>query len=177
MSTPCSSSTTVACHLCRDKSRWFKHHVLHLGTIKTFCTDCVIHLHAHSLCPICFTVHENPEKLITSDVVVSCMRCYSSSHVSCIGSHPNAPYLCVNCLNLNSPLLVLGDSNGGKVVDKRASMIFLAACKISADSMKKAAAAAKVEMEVKSKEATDARKLAIKAIEHVEHLERNSQKT
>lgn len=63
------------------------------------------------------------------------------------------------------------------MVDKRASMIFLAACKISADSMKKAAAAAKVEMEVKSKEATDARKLAIKAIEHVEHLERNSQKT
>ncbi|KAK1364148.1 hypothetical protein POM88_039710 [Heracleum sosnowskyi] len=168
MSTP--GNTDIACHMCGDNSRWFKHNVPYFGTIKTFCTDCVIHLHANSLCPICFSVHENPDNLITSKIVVSCLRCYSSSHVSCIGSHPNAPYLCVMCLNQNSPLLVLGDSNGGKVVDKKAASIFLAACKISANSIKKAAIAAKVEMEVKAKEATDARKLAIKAVEHVEHL-------
>ncbi|XP_074323115.1 uncharacterized protein LOC141660054 [Apium graveolens] len=114
---------------------------------------------------LCFTVHENPEKLITSNVVVSCVRCYSSSHVNCIGSHPN------------SPLLVLGDSNGGKTVDKNAAKIFLAACKISAGSMNKTAVTGKMEMEARAKEAIDARELALKAIEHVEHLRRNSAST
>ncbi|KAL8127044.1 hypothetical protein AgCh_014100 [Apium graveolens] len=109
--------------------------------------------------------------------VVSCERCYSSSHVNCIGSHPHAPYLCVMCLNHNSPLLVLGDSNGEKTVDKNAAKIFLAACKISAGSMKKAAVTAKMEMEARAKEAIDARELALKAIEHVEHLRRNSAST
>ncbi|KAL8118870.1 hypothetical protein AgCh_016385 [Apium graveolens] len=161
----------------RQSIKVFKHHILHLGTNKTVCTDCVIYLHAPSLCPVCFTVHENPEKLITSNVVVSCLRCYSSSHVNCIGSHPHAPYLCVMCLNHNSPLLVLGDSNGGKTVDKNAAKIFLAACKISAGSMKKGAVTAKMEMEARAKEAIDARELAIKAIEHVEHLRRNSAST
>ncbi|KAL8118858.1 hypothetical protein AgCh_016373 [Apium graveolens] len=162
---------------CGNRLKWFKHHILHLGTNKTVCTDCVIYLHAPSLCPVCFTVHENPEKLITSNVVVSCVRCYSSSHVNCIGSHPHAPYLCVMCLNHNSPLLVLGDSNGGKTVDKNAAKIFLAACKISAGSMNKAAVTAKMEKEARAKEAIDARELALKAIEHVEHLRRNSAST
>lgn len=160
-------TTTIACQFCGNKSKWFKHHVVHLGTSKTLCTDCVIYLHARSLFPICFTIHENSNKHVTSNVVVSCVRCYSSSHVSCIGSHLNAPYLCVMCLNLNLPLLVLGNSNGGKIADEKAAKIFLAACKILADSMKKAAVTAKVEMEAKTREATNARELAIKVVEHV----------
>ncbi|XP_074323113.1 uncharacterized protein LOC141660052 [Apium graveolens] len=172
-----TSTITTDCQFCGNRLKWFKHHIQHLGTNKTVCTDCIIYLHAPSLGPVCFTVHKNPDKLITSNVVVSCVRCYSSSHVNCIGSHPHAPYLCVMCLNHNSPLLVLGDSNGGKTVDKNAAKIFLAACKISAGSMKKAAVTAKMEMEARAKEAIDARELALKAIEHVEHLRRNSAST
>ncbi|XP_074323104.1 uncharacterized protein LOC141660043 [Apium graveolens] len=158
-----TSIITTDCQFCGNRLKWFKHHILHLGTNKTVCTDYVIYLHAPSSCPVCFTVHENPEKLITSNVVVSCVRCYPSSHVNCIGSHPHAPYLCVMCSIHNSPLLVLGDSNGGKTVDKNAAKIFLAA--------------SKMEMEARAKEAIDARELALKAIEHVEHLRRNSAST
>lgn len=123
-----------------------------------------------------FHSSRNPDELVNSNVVITCLKCCSSSHVTCIGSRPKTPYLCVICVNINSPPLVLGDFNGGKVVDKKAIKILLAACKISVDSMKKAILAAKIEVEVKVKEANDARKLAIKALEHAENLRRKSKR-
>lgn len=156
-----SGSNTIACHVCGQNSR-VMHHILHFKTVKSLCTNCVLHLHRGFFCSICFEVYENTEKP-ASDVILKCMRCLSSSHATCTGSHPN---ICNMCANPDSPLPVFYDMSEWKKMDKKAARALLAACKISTDSMRKAALAANVEAEVKVKEAIAAKEKAKKAADN-----------
>lgn len=99
---------------------------------------------------------------------------------------PKSPYLCPPCSNPSFKLFDFrkprkGQSNGGdcsdtkkvpeegegQAIDERAAKIFLAAARIAACSINKAAAVAKVDAERRVKEAAVARKRAKEAIDHV----------
>ncbi|MGV7468018.1 hypothetical protein PJI21_28975, partial [Mycobacterium kansasii] len=90
-------------------------------------------------------------------------KCYSSSHSSCVGPNPNKPYICPLCTNPKSPIFNIKN----KEIDKKAATVLLAAAKIAADSMNKAAAGAKAEAEKRVKEAAITRKRAKEAMEHL----------
>lgn len=119
---------------------------------------------------------------------VTCFKCYSSSHASCVGSNVPSPYICPLCINPNSQIFVLkrvkdsnsensqasngkGGANGEyRVIDKKAAKVLLAAAKIASASMNKAAVAAREEAVRRAKEAAIARKRAREALEHVAYL-------
>lgn len=63
-----------------------------------------------------------------------------------------------------------GNSNSCRVIDKTAARVLLAAARIAATSMSKAATAARTEAERRAKEAAFTRKRAREALEHVTHL-------
>lgn len=115
---------------------------------------------------------------------MTCFKCYSSSHPSCVGPNVPSPYVCPLCINPNSQVFVLKKvketrlENGKEVsneeyriIDKKAAKILLAAAKIASISMNKAAIAAREEAVRRAKEAAIARKRAKEALEHVAYLE------
>lgn len=99
-------------------------------------------------------------------------------------NYPN-PYVCPNCVNPNSPIFTLkkakdlgiegseaanGNNGEYRVIDKKAAKVLLAAARIAAVSMSKAAVAARAEAERRAKEAAFTRKRAREALEHVAYL-------
>lgn len=89
--------------------------------------------------------------------------------------------MCPLCVNPNSPLFKLkpakeaanvggARAENGRVMDRDAAKMLLAAAKIASTSMNKAAVAAKAEAERRVKEAAYTRKRAKEALEHVAHM-------
>ncbi|CAK9185984.1 unnamed protein product [Ilex paraguariensis] len=183
------STTTTAtplatvCGHCGVQERRLLHHVRHRGIFRRFCTTCVLRLHPQSFCPTCFNVyHPTPPLTSQNDAVVACFKCYSSSHSQCVGSTPLKPYVCPLCINPNVPIFTLkmaedgnGNSSSGinencRVIDKLGAKVLLAASKIAAGSMSKAAVTARAEAERRAKEAAFTRKRAGEALKHVAFL-------
>ncbi|KAL8541957.1 hypothetical protein ACS0TY_002991 [Phlomoides rotata] len=168
----------TACSNCGVEERRFLHQVRHRGVFRRLCTTCVLRLHPQSFCPTCFQVYPPPPP---NDAVVTCFKCYSSSHSRCVEPGPKSPpnpYTCPLCLHPNTPIFKLksrkeavnGKIEDFKAMDRDAATKLLAAAKIASVSMNKAAVAAKAEAERRAKEAAYARKRAKEALEHVAHL-------
>lgn len=94
-----------------------------------------------------------------------------------MGVNPPHPYLCPLCVNPNTPVFYLkkGKDVGlgneeSRVVDMKAAKVLLAAAKIAAGTVNKAALAARLEAERRAKEAAFTRKRAREALEHVAYL-------
>ncbi|XP_004230357.1 uncharacterized protein [Solanum lycopersicum] len=179
------NSSTVAplpvpttCGNCNVEERWFLHNVRHRGLYRRLCTNCVLRLHIQSFCPTCLLVYNpTPPPNAASNGLVSCSKCYSYSHNSCVGVNPPHPYHCPLCVNPNTPLFSLkkGREVGlgneeSRVIDMKAAKVLLAAAKIAAGTVTKAALAARVEAERRAKEAAFTRKRAREAIDHVAYL-------
>nr|GMD43841.1 S-antigen protein [Ipomoea batatas] len=160
------------------------HDVRHRGNFRKLCTTCVLRLHSQSFCPTCFTVYNPSPPRSSQNDAVTCFKCYSSSHTQCVGPNPPNPYICPLCVTPNSSIFALrkpngasvdakignGNSNSCRVIDKAAARVLLAAARIAATSMSKAAMAARTEAERRAKEAAFTRKRAREALEHVTHL-------
>ncbi|KAK4378791.1 hypothetical protein RND71_000653 [Anisodus tanguticus] len=170
----------TTCGNCSVEERWFLHNVRHRGIFRRLCTNCVLRLHTQSFCPTCYFVY-NPNPPPSQNGLVSCVKCYSYSHNSCVGPNPPHPYLCPLCVNPNILLFNLKkgkdvglDSNEGarnsRVVDMKAAKVLLTAAEIAAGTVNKAALAARVEAERRAKEAAFTRKRAREALEHVAYL-------
>ncbi|MBA0681667.1 hypothetical protein Goari_023453, partial [Gossypium aridum] len=126
-----------------------------------------------------------------------CLKCPSISHLSCSSASLSpSSFTCPPCSNPNFSFFNLtptkkpkstpdhppgstldGDDDNNKttntrVIDKEAAKALLAAAKIAAASMTKAAAVAKVEAERRVKEATLAKKRAKEALERLALLAR-----
>ncbi|MCD7449963.1 hypothetical protein HAX54_002680 [Datura stramonium] len=168
----------AACGNCSVEERWFLHHVRHRGIFRRLCTNCVLRLHTQSFCPTCFLVYNHsPPPSASSSGLVSCFKCYSLSHNSCVGVNPAHPYLCPLCVNPNASIFSLKkgkdvglDNEDARVVDMKAAKVLLTAGKIAAATVNKAALAARVEAERRAKEAAFTRKRAREALEHVAYL-------
>lgn len=182
-----SSTHSTSCGNCGLEEKRLLHHIRHRGNFRRLCTTCVLRLHTQCFCPTCFAVYPSSPPSASSDFV-TCFKCYSSSHASCVGSNVPSPYICPLCVNPNSQIFLLkkvkdsnsensqasngkGGANGEyRVIDKKAAKILLAAAKIASVSMNKAAVAAREEAVRRAKEAAIARKRAREALEHVAYL-------
>ncbi|XP_016512251.1 uncharacterized protein LOC107829290 [Nicotiana tabacum] len=170
----------TACGNCGVEERCFLHHVRHRGIFRRLCTNCVLRLNTQSFCPTCLLVYDpSPPPSSSSNGLVSCQKCYSLSHNSCVGLNPPHPYVCPLCVNPNSPVFTLKKGNDvvgvvnedAMVIDKQAARVLLTAARIAAGTMNKAAVAAKVEAERRAKDAAFTRKRAREALDHVAYLD------
>ncbi|GFY94333.1 hypothetical protein Acr_09g0007790 [Actinidia rufa] len=162
--------TPTVCGNCGADDRRLLHHVRHRGLFRRLCTSCVLRLHPQSFCPNCFLVFDRPPQQPPSSSVL-CVKCYSHSHSHCVPSPSPTPYVCPPCANPNSPIFDAKKTDGGwREIDKKAGKVLLAAAKIAAASMSKAAVAARAEAEKRAKDAANTRKRAREALEHVAFL-------
>ncbi|CAN4108287.1 unnamed protein product [Withania somnifera] len=173
-----TAAVPTTCGNCNIEERWFLHLIRHRGIFRRLCTNCVLRLHSQSFCPTCLLVYNPaPPPSATSSGLVSCFKCYSFSHNSCVGVNPPHPYLCALCVNPNTPVFALKkgkdvglDNEESRVVDMKAAKVLLTAAKIAAGTVNKAALAARVEAERRAKEAAFTRKRAREALEYVAYL-------
>ncbi|CAI9101382.1 OLC1v1038692C1 [Oldenlandia corymbosa var. corymbosa] len=179
-----SSSPTSTCGRCGVEELRLLHNVRHRDTFRRLCTSCVLRLHPESFCPVCFAVY-NPAAPMTSGI--KCSRCYSYSHPECVVADRANSYVCSLCLDPNSPIFMpkkvknlivenpaaaagmINDGASGeyRVIDEWNAKVLLAAAEISADSMSKAAMAARATAEQRAMEAASTRKRARAALERV----------
>ncbi|KAL6964579.1 hypothetical protein U1Q18_035630 [Sarracenia purpurea var. burkii] len=175
---PIPTTTPTVCGNCGYEERRLLHHVRHRGIFRRLCTSCVLRLHPQSFCPTCFLVYDRFPP--PSNDTITCTKCYSSSHSNCIAANAAAsPYICPPCSNPNAQIFDAkkvkdGEGEGGdancREIDKKAAKVLLAAARIAAASMSKAAVAARAEAERRAKEAAFTRKRAREALEHVAFL-------
>ncbi|CAL5380274.1 unnamed protein product [Camellia sinensis] len=176
--TPIPTPTAPVCGNCGVEEWRLLLHVRHRATLRRLCTSCVLRLHPQSFCPTCFLVFDRQPP---SNDTVTCFKCYSYSHSRCVPPNSPKPYICPPCSNPNAPIFLAkkvkaedppdGDGDGfWREIDKKSAKVLLAAARIAANSMGKAALAAKVEAEKRAKEASFARKKAREALEHVAFL-------
>ncbi|KAL9248444.1 hypothetical protein AKJ16_DCAP00546, partial [Drosera capensis] len=181
---PTTTTTTNSpnsCSNCYIDDRFLLHNVRLRGTHRRLCTSCVLKLHPCSFCPHCFLIFDNnnpqiPQPNIANRGILRCLKCPSESHSNCVPAHvPKSPFLCPPCSNPTFKFFDLrgGKSNGGDGevgIDERAAKVLVAAARIAADSMRKAAGLARVEAERRVKEAAVARKRAREALERIVQL-------
>ncbi|KAL6531542.1 hypothetical protein OROMI_027905 [Orobanche minor] len=178
-----TTSVATACGNCGAEERRLLHHVRHRGVFRRLCTSCVLRLHPQSFCPTCFQVYP-PQP--SHDAVLTCFKCYSSSHSHCVEAGgpipPPSPYICPLCTRPNTPIFKLKSAieanvevvntktDDIRVMDRDSAKKLLAAAKIASMLMNKAAVAAKADAERRAKEAAYTLKRAKEALEYVTHL-------
>ncbi|KAJ0978673.1 hypothetical protein J5N97_014147 [Dioscorea zingiberensis] len=155
---------------CDSREPWPLHHIRHRGVFCRLCTSCVLKYHPGSFCCGCFEVLDvspPPEHPL-----VHCSKCPSASHVSCLRDPALAPqFVCPICDNPGGfsyfPVGSAGGEDGRRRVDLAAATVLLAAARVAAASMTRAAVAARVDAERKAREAALARKRAREMLERV----------
>ncbi|GAB2218633.1 hypothetical protein Drorol1_Dr00001859 [Drosera rotundifolia] len=181
-----TTATTNSCSNCYIDDRFLLHNVRLRGTHRRLCTSCVLKLHPCSFCPHCFLIFDNnnnnnnksqiPQPNIVNRGILRCLKCPSESHSNCVPAHvPKSPFLCPPCSNPTFKFFDLrgGKGNGGDGevgIDERAAKVLVAAARIAAESMRKAAGLARVEAERRVKEAAVTRKRAREALERIAQL-------
>ncbi|XP_043711701.1 uncharacterized protein LOC122660456 [Telopea speciosissima] len=171
------------CSACGSEERWLLHNIRHRGSLRRVCTSCVLKLHPGSLCTHCFEVYEGSLPPLHERLM--CLKCSSVSHLACVGLENARQYVCPSCVNPSLLFFDVGVSNkkskgtngepvlagGGQgVIDQKLAKVFLAAARIAASSMTKAATAARIEAERRVKEAALTRKRAKESLERVAFL-------
>ncbi|KAG5240871.1 zinc finger protein [Salix suchowensis] len=160
------------CGICGAEDRYLLHNVRHrTPSYRRLCTNCLLKDHRGLFCPFCFSVYEEP---LPNDRSM-CNKCPSISHKPCIPSNypHHTPFICPSCSSPNFSFFNPtrnGDSPSGRIIDRDSARALVAAAKIAAVSMTKAAAMAKVEAEKRVKEATFAKKRAREALEGLAYL-------
>lgn len=153
------------CGNCSSKERRLLHRLWMRGMNRHLCTSCVLRLHPSSFCPSCFDFFDHPLSNTSSAFAhrfVSCTKCSSLTHLSCLPSPPPSPFLCPPCSQHNFSFFP--DSTAP--LDKRRALILLCACKLAAASVAKSLALARTRVERTVREAALARKRARDALDH-----------
>ncbi|KAE8714260.1 Ribosomal protein L3 plastid isoform 1 [Hibiscus syriacus] len=163
------------CGGCGAPERFFLHNLRHRASYRRLCTNCVLKNHQGLFCPICLEVFNEPppphQRLIClkcpSISHLSCPSSHLSQSFTCpLCSNPNFSFFSLADEKPKStpdnpqgstPEEDGDDDAGGKnddktstktrVINKEAAKALLAAAKIAAVSMTKAAAVAKLEAE------------------------------
>ncbi|PKA65674.1 hypothetical protein AXF42_Ash013088 [Apostasia shenzhenica] len=146
---------------CDAVEPWPVHQVRHRNNVfLRLCTSCVLKNHPGSFCCSCFEVLDHAER----PPLVHCSKCPSVAHLSCLPDPTLAPlFLCPAC-DSPSPTsfsyFPYSKKSADRIIGLRASKILLAAARLSATSMTRAAALARADAEKKVKEAALAKKRA-----------------
>ncbi|XP_059429810.1 uncharacterized protein LOC132163513 [Corylus avellana] len=155
-----------ACGGCGSSEKWVLHTVRQRGSYRRICTHCVLKGHPSLFCPVCFVVFDKESSPLPapSDRLI-CLHCSSIAHRSCAVSSPS--FLCPPCSN---PSFSFFDPYPKRAIDLDLAKALLAASRIAATSIHKAAAAARVDAERRVKEAAFARKKAREALDRIAFL-------
>ncbi|XP_040990823.1 uncharacterized protein LOC121237949 [Juglans microcarpa x Juglans regia] len=161
----------VPCGGCGSSDRWILHTLRHRASYRRLCTDCVLKNHQSLFCPLCLAVFDKDSSPLPppADRLI-CLNCPSISHRSCVPPNESAvpSFLCPPCSN---PSFTFFNPNGSgdnkRVIDKNLAKVLLAAARISAASMNKAAATARLDAERRAKEAAFAKKKAREALDRL----------
>ncbi|KAJ6791597.1 skin secretory protein xP2 [Iris pallida] len=152
---------------CLARNPWPLHHVRHRGVFSRLCTSCVLKCHPGSFCCLCFSVLDpsaspSPDPAPAQAAVVHCSKCPSVTHLSCLPNPDLASqFVCPCCDHQDGfSFFALTEDRGRRRIDMAAARVLLAAARLAAGSMSRAAAAAVGEAERKAKEAAVARKRA-----------------
>ncbi|CAK9170124.1 unnamed protein product [Ilex paraguariensis] len=182
------------CGDCGTQDPPFLYNLRHRGIYRRMCTSCVLNNNLSSFCPLCFDVYDHHPP--PSHLRVMCLHCPSISHLQCVRSSTtffNSAYQCPQCSNPNFTFFKIGGKsnttgatpitkrvrvNDGKAKPSKARTVInedlakqlVAAARIAAASMNKAAVVATVEAERRVKEAAVARGRAKEALERVAYL-------
>lgn len=142
------------------------HTIRQRGSYRRICTDCVLKNHLSLFCPLCLVVFDKESSPLppASDRLM-CLHCSSIAHRSCAVSSPS--FLCPPCSN---PSFAFFDPTPKRAIDLELAKALLAAARIAATSIHKAAAAARVDAERRVKEAAFARKKAREALDGIAFL-------
>lgn len=148
--------------------------VRHRASYRQMCTDCVLKNHQSLFCPLCLVVFDKESSpLPPPSERLICLNCPSIAHLSCLPPEDAvAPsFLCPLCSNPNFTFFSPNEiGNNERVIDKSLAKALLAAARIAAASMNKAAAAARIDAEKRVKEAAFAKKKAREALERLASL-------
>ncbi|XP_062176056.1 uncharacterized protein LOC133880819 [Alnus glutinosa] len=155
-----------ACGGCGSSEKWVLHTIRQRGSYRRICTDCVLKNHPSLFCPLCLVVFDKESSPLPplSDRLM-CLHCSTIAHRSCAGSSPS--FLCPPCSN---PSFAFFDPTPKRAIDLELAKALLAAARIAATSIHKAAAAARVDAERRVKEAAFARKKAREALDGIAFL-------
>jgi hypothetical protein len=155
-----------ACGGCGSSEKWVLHTIRQRGSYRRICTDCVLKTHPSLFCPLCLVVFDKESSPLPplSDRLM-CLHCSTIAHRSCAGSSPS--FLCPPCSN---PSFAFFDPTPKRAIDLELAKALLAAARIAATSIHKAAAAARVDAERRVKEAAFARKKAREALDGIAFL-------
>ncbi|XP_061361804.1 uncharacterized protein LOC133305558 [Gastrolobium bilobum] len=145
------------------------HNVRYRAKNRRYCTNCVLKHHVGIFCPICFEVFDDSPP---PHLRVMCFRCPTIAHRSCAlpsttdSAAPAPVFECPTCADPNFSYFKIPDRKSGGV-DVQSAKVLVAAARIAATSMSKAAAAARFDAERRAKEAAAARKKAREALEQL----------
>ncbi|EEF43189.1 uncharacterized protein LOC8261350 [Ricinus communis] len=161
----------LQCGGCGGENRWLLHNVRHRAAYRRLCTNCILKTHQGLFCPFCFHVYDHDSLLVPApEERVMCLKCPSISHLSCLPPfHNTSPFLCPPCSSPNFSFFNLPHDDDVSI-DIDSARALVAAAKIAAVSMAKAAALARLEAERRVKEATLAKKRAREALERLAFL-------
>ena len=194
-----SAASCNGCGVAEDVCR-ILHNVRYRANLRRFCTNCVLKNHQGLFCPICFDVYDDSPPPHLRLMCIKCPSIAHRSCVIAAAATPNSdsptpvfqcppcadPKFCYFTLNRDNPSIEKPDKANGEadtvnvstqkaqdsriVVDKESAKVLVAAARIAATSMSKAAAAARIDAERRVKEAALARKKAREALEHVAYI-------
>ncbi|KAF3456450.1 hypothetical protein FNV43_RR01100 [Rhamnella rubrinervis] len=168
---------------------WVLHKLWHKATFRKLCTNCVLINSPGLFCPLCLHVfdHKNIPPLRNR---IMCLKCPSISHLSCSLSHASSSssFLCPPCSDPLFFFFNLTPSSSNKTpklhhdhahhrprpddffIDKDNARALLAASRIAAASMTKAAIASRADAERRVAEALAAKMRAKEALEALAYL-------
>ncbi|XP_009369704.2 uncharacterized protein LOC103959086 [Pyrus x bretschneideri] len=163
------------CGVCGSSERWFLHYIHHKGAFQRLCTNCVLQNYRGLYCPLCLDYFDQP--LPARDRVM-CVKCPSVSHPACVlvANSSFHGFECHSCpqgylfFTLNRPQNDANDAKTACLIDKANAKALVAAAKIAAASMAKAAVLARTDSERRVREAVLAKKKAREALEKLSSL-------
>ncbi|CAN4121393.1 unnamed protein product [Withania somnifera] len=150
--------------------------ILHLlpfrGLHHHLCTACVLDSHPGSFCPICFDVflHNPPPPHLH----LRCSKCPSISHLSCVPdvSSSSLGYLCPPCSNPNFNFFYVTPNpvNNAIEINIHRAKQLVAAATIASESIHNVAVMARINADMKVKEALSAKAEAAKVLDRLKNL-------
>ncbi|XP_023527750.1 uncharacterized protein LOC111790876 [Cucurbita pepo subsp. pepo] len=175
------SNSISNCHECGISQSvcWILHNVRFKASFRRLCTNCVLKNNLSRFCPLCFDIYDDSTPP-SSHQRVMCFRCPSISHVSCASFRFSSTFLCPICSDPCFAFFDGFDSGGLRQSepavavlagrDGKSAKAIVAAARVAAQSMRRAAADARAVAEMKIRNAVFAKKQATLALERLAYL-------
>ncbi|XP_022955770.1 uncharacterized protein LOC111457661 [Cucurbita moschata] len=175
------SNSISNCHECGISQSvcWILHNVRFKASFRRLCTNCVLKNNLSRFCPLCFDIYDDSTPP-SSHQRVMCFRCPSISHVSCASFRFSSTFLCPVCSDPCFAFFDGFDSDGLRQSepavavlagrDGKSAKAIVAAARVAAQSMRRAAADARAVAEMKIRNAVFAKKQATLALERLAFL-------